>query len=134
MKKNIQTLAFSVLLGGAALNAQQVHVQPCGTFDAMDQVFASDPAAKIRYDQEQDKLKKAYLAYEQSLTLHKATAFQYTVPVVFHIMHVNGLKTFQMLPVLMLWRRLTVIMLKQALTLVLLTRLMLPCTAIRILL
>ena len=89
MKKNILALSVCLFVGGSLIKAQSI--QPCNTMDAMDQVFAKDPAAKIRYEKEQAELKSAYEAYEHSLTLHKpGAAIQYTVPVVFHIMHLNG--------------------------------------------
>lgn len=65
---------------------------PCATYEAMDMVFKSDPEAKARYDAAQKELEEAYKNYEASLKLHegKTAAFQYTVPVVFHVLHTNG--------------------------------------------
>jgi hypothetical protein len=90
MKKNIQKLAFAFLLGGAlSLNAQ-VSIQPCNTYDAMEQVFAADPSARVRYEKEQKELQEAYEKYEASLKVMKPAAFQYTIPVVFHVLHQYG--------------------------------------------
>ena len=90
MKKSILTLVLSVF-GCALLNAQDEQVAPCQTYNAMDAVFKADPAAKVRYNEEQEKLRLATLAYEESLKNHKVgAAFQYTIPVVFHILHMYG--------------------------------------------
>jgi len=89
MKKNLQTLALSMLIGASALNAQ--NIQPCATYDAMEQVFANFPEARARYEKEQDELKKATIAYETSLQMgSKVAAVQYTIPVVFHVLHMGG--------------------------------------------
>lgn len=92
MKKNIQILALSIFMGSAVMNAQQDSKDaPCQTYNAMDQVFAADPDAKVRYDQAQEELRAATLAYEASLKNQKVgAAFQYTIPVVFHILHTYG--------------------------------------------
>lgn len=91
MKKNLLTLAALVFTGALTIKAQNNNIQPCNTFAAMEAVFANDPSAKVRYDKEQAELKAAYEAYSQSLSLHKVNAaVQYTIPVVFHVMHLNG--------------------------------------------
>lgn len=92
MKKNIQILALSILMGSATLNAQdEGGVAPCQTYNAMEQVFASDPSARVRYNEEQEKLRLATIAYEESLkNIKTGAAFQYTIPVVFHILHMYG--------------------------------------------
>lgn len=92
MKRNIQILALSIFLGSAALNAQtENELAPCQTYNAMEQVFNADPSARIRYNQEQEKLQASLTAYEESLKNHKVgAAFQYTIPVVFHILHTYG--------------------------------------------
>jgi len=92
MKKNIQTLVLSIFMGSTALIGQTHDIiMPCATYPAMEQVFASDPSAKVRYDAEQEKLRLATIAYEESLKNQKTgAAFQYTIPVVFHILHMYG--------------------------------------------
>ncbi len=92
MKKNIQTILLSMFVGSSAIFAQ-VHnmVMPCQTYNAMEAAFAADPSAKVRYDDEQEKLRLATIAYEESLKNHKVgAAIQYTIPVVFHILHMYG--------------------------------------------
>lgn len=89
MKKALQTIALTFLFTGAAI--AQDKVQICNTYDAMEQVFNADPAARVRYEQEQEKLRAATQEYEESLKNKKmGAAFQYTIPVVFHILHTNG--------------------------------------------
>jgi hypothetical protein len=90
MKKTLQTLALSFLLGGVITAQAQQKLQPCNTYDAMEQAFSEDPSARTRYEAEQEKLRKAVEDYENSLQLNKTTATEYTVPVVFHVMHMNG--------------------------------------------
>lgn len=65
---------------------------PCATYEAMEYAFQQDPHAKARYDAAQKELEEAYKNYEASLKLHqgKTAAVQYTVPVVFHVLHLNG--------------------------------------------
>lgn len=74
-------------------NAQETkQIIPCATYEAMEMAFQQDPEAKARYDAAQKELEEAYKNYEESLKLHqgKTAAFQYTVPVVFHVLHTNG--------------------------------------------
>lgn len=92
MKKSLQTIALSFFMGGA-LFAQEPHnmVKPCATYEAMEQAFQANPNARVQYEQEQEKLRIATEEYEASLKNKKVgAAFQYTVPVVFHILHTNG--------------------------------------------
>ena len=93
MKKSIQTLALSFFISSTALlNAQSDSKDaPCQTYNAMESVFAADPSARVRYNEEQEKLRLATIAYEESLKNVKVgAAFQYTIPVVFHILHMYG--------------------------------------------
>ncbi|MBK7669291.1 MAG: T9SS type A sorting domain-containing protein [Sphingobacteriaceae bacterium] len=80
-----------MFIGSSVLLAQEKTVAPCQTYNAMDQVFANDPSARVRYNEEQEKLRLATIAYEESLKNKKVgAAFQYTIPVVFHILHTYG--------------------------------------------
>lgn len=93
MKKNIQTLILSIFIGSSAVTAQQTNdiVMPCQTYNAMEQVFLNDASARQRYEAEQEKLRLATIEYEQSLKNMKIGAVaQYTIPVVFHILHMYG--------------------------------------------
>ncbi|MCX8143291.1 MAG: M43 family zinc metalloprotease [Bacteroidia bacterium] len=74
-------------------NAQETkQIIPCATYEAMEMAFQQDPEAKARYNVAQKELEEAYKNYEESLKLHqgKTAAFQYTIPVVFHVLHTNG--------------------------------------------
>lgn len=92
MKKSIQTLLLAFSLSGTSLLAQeQQTVMPCATYDAMEAAFQADPSLRAKYEAEQEKLRQATVAYEESLKNQKiGAAFQYTIPVVFHILHENG--------------------------------------------
>lgn len=92
MKKSIQTLLLAFSLSGTSLLAQeQQTVMPCATYDAMEAAFQADPSLRAKYEAEQEKLRQATIAYEESLKNQKVgAAFQYTIPVVFHILHENG--------------------------------------------
>ncbi len=92
MKKNIQILALSIFMGCAVMNAQtDGPTAPCQTYNVMEDVFKADPSARVRYDKAQEELRLATLAYEESLKNKKTgAAFQYTIPVVFHILHMYG--------------------------------------------
>jgi hypothetical protein len=92
MKKSLQTLALSLILGSSALLAQTHDiVMPCATYEAMEQAFLNSPDRRLSYEQEQEKLRIATEEYEKSLQTHKVgAAFQYTIPVVFHILHTYG--------------------------------------------
>lgn len=92
MKKNILTLALAIFMGSAVMNAQNDGpTAPCQTYNVMEDVFKADPSARVRYDKVQEELRLATLAYEESLKNQKVgAAFQYTIPVVFHILHMYG--------------------------------------------
>jgi len=89
MKRSIQLIGLSLLIGGLSLNAQD-KIQPCDTYKAMEEYFTLNPEAKIKYEAEQDNLRSAYLEFEKNKALGKTAAFEYTVPVVFHILHLGG--------------------------------------------
>jgi len=90
--KKIEVFILIVLLQAILFGQQSSNIIPCATYEAMDMVFKSDPEAKARYDAAQKELEEAYKNYEESLKLHqgKTAAFQYTIPVVFHVLHTNG--------------------------------------------
>jgi hypothetical protein len=79
-----------LLASGFTATAQEGRIQPCNTYAAMEERFAQDPAAKVKYDQIQATLQKEYLDYETNRKTSKTAAPVYTVPVVFHILHQGG--------------------------------------------
>lgn len=91
MKKS-SIFILSLLVGNIVAQSPSQQIIPCATYEAMDMAFQADPSAKVRYETSQKELEEAYKNYESSLKLHegKTAAFQYTVPIVFHILHTNG--------------------------------------------
>jgi hypothetical protein len=76
---------FSLFLAASVcMNAQQL--APCATYNAMEKHFANDPAAKNRFDKVQKELKKQFNKNAAS----KVAAVQYTIPIVFHVLHMAG--------------------------------------------
>lgn len=93
MKKSIQTLMIAfTLAGGSVVMAQEQNiVMPCATYEQMEAAFQNNPGARERFNEEQENLRKATAEYEKSLQNTKVgAAYQYTIPVVFHIIHNNG--------------------------------------------
>ncbi len=89
MKKQLSTLALCAALLSSALGVAQI--QPCNTYAAMEERFEKDPSAKARFDEVQAKLQREYLEYQTANNIAgKTAAVQYTIPVVFHILHVGG--------------------------------------------
>ncbi len=92
MKKPIQILCAAFTLTSGVINAQaDKKIQPCITYEVMDQVFKEDPAAKQRYKATQTILNSQKEEYEKNLAASKTLAPPvYTIPVVFHILHQGG--------------------------------------------
>ena len=61
MNKSYKFLA-ALAIASAALTAQQRPIIPCGTDEAMKHVFATDPAAKARFDAAQNEKAPANFA------------------------------------------------------------------------
>jgi len=90
MKKNLSTISLALALLSSALGfSQSGKVMPCGTYEAMDMHFASDPKAKVRYEKIQEQLNKAALDYVKAQNKSMAPPV-YTIPVVFHVLHQGG--------------------------------------------
>lgn len=93
MKNQIKKTFIAIsLLGSMIANAQQRMIQPCDTYAAMENYFSSNAEAKARYERSQNDFnafcmkKEAEAKNNQS----KTAAVQYTVPVVFHVLHTGG--------------------------------------------
>ena len=83
MKKQvtkITTLALALLSFAAH---SQEKIQPCNTYEAMEQHFAEDPQARINYEAAQAELQ----ANLENSASKPSSAFEYTVPVVFHVLY-----------------------------------------------
>src|SRR3954462_5715101 len=88
MKKQVTKLTFSLaLISSLGLQSQQL--QNCNTYAAMEQHFAEDPQAKIRFEAAQTDLLKR--SEEMTNTGAKGAALVYTVPVVFHVLYDCGM-------------------------------------------
>ncbi len=92
MKKQIVHLVLSAVFAMPILGfSQQANIRPCDTYGAMEQVFAQDPQLRINYENSQKALDQQILNYTQLLSQNKSTAApEYTIPVVFHILHMGG--------------------------------------------
>ena len=87
MKKNLFTILGATILGFSSIAQNGLKLQPCATFDAMEQGFKADPALKARYELSQAQFEADYaseLARVNSAA--KVATPIYTIPVVFHIM------------------------------------------------
>lgn len=87
--KNKYKFLSALVLGAGAMLAQQVI--PCYTDEAMKALFAKDPAAKARYEQNYNAPAPAGFAqrngYNTTNSIYYAPD---TIPVVFHILHLGG--------------------------------------------
>jgi hypothetical protein len=89
MKKQLTFVAVGIALLSTATGYSQ-NIQPCVTVDATNQYFASNPQAKIEFEKKQAKFEIDYQANITKQSANKSAAFEYTVPVVFHILHTGG--------------------------------------------
>jgi hypothetical protein len=88
MKKQVKIIAtLALALVSFAGFSQEVKIQPCNTYEAMERHFAEDPEAKRNYDALQEQYKSELMGSEKSPAARTASAFQYTIPVVFHVLY-----------------------------------------------
>jgi hypothetical protein len=91
MKTNLKSLSLSIALFSAIAGfSQNNQIQPCVTVNAMEEYFKLNPGAREKFQANQDVLQKQYLENEKNMTANKSAAVQYTIPVVFHILHQGG--------------------------------------------
>ena len=92
MKKQLSKITLGLALFAATSGiAQDGKIQPCNTFAAMEEAFKANPGAEERYNALQEEAYKQYVEAEKNKGANKTSAaFQYTIPVVFHIMHMGG--------------------------------------------
>jgi PKD repeat protein len=86
MKHQYKFMAALALFAGSAL-AQQII--PCGTDQAMNDLFAKDPEAKARYE----KIMNGPASQDAKYGNNATNTVYYpldTIPIVFHILHQNG--------------------------------------------
>ncbi len=93
MKKQVTKvlLAASFMTSFMAIS-QENKIQPCVTYQAMEEYFSTNKEAKASYEKTQADFQKNYEAtiLNQQNSKAKTAANQYTIPVVFHILHMNG--------------------------------------------
>lgn len=91
MKKPIFNAVLSTLLLITATAFSQQRIQPCDTYLAQEELFAQNPELKQMYDkrvQDARELSKFNAQYKAQGKASAAT--EYTIPVVFHILHTGG--------------------------------------------
>jgi PKD repeat protein len=84
--KKLATLSISLLLASFASQAQTEVTKPCGTNEAMEEVFHMYPELRSNYEAHQ------LLMNSQVITTNSEgkSEVQYVIPVVFHVMHEYG--------------------------------------------
>ncbi|MBA2612434.1 MAG: T9SS type A sorting domain-containing protein [Bacteroidetes bacterium] len=93
MKKQLSKIALGVALLTAVTGfSQGDKIQPCNTYAAMEYYWKTTPGAKEKFDAAQADLQEKYLQAEKAKAsgTNKTAAVQYTVPVVFHVLHKGG--------------------------------------------
>ena len=88
MKKQVLTLlAAASFLSNAIAQTNELKPKPCNTYEAMEEVFKTDPNAKSRFNLVQSQLDLEYQkAVSDKANQKTSAATIYTIPVVFHIM------------------------------------------------
>jgi hypothetical protein len=90
MKKQLSSFALALsLIPISSAFAQDQRIQPCVTYAAMEDHFARDPQAAINY-QALEKILNTQMQENAANGAKSAAAFEYTIPVVFHILHTGG--------------------------------------------
>ncbi|MDO8998768.1 MAG: M43 family zinc metalloprotease [Bacteroidota bacterium] len=91
MKTKLSKLALGFAILSAVTGFSQSNkIQPCVTIDAMEEYFKLNPDALKNYELNQAAFQKQYLEDIQNQSTNKSAAVQYTIPVVFHILHLGG--------------------------------------------
>ncbi len=93
MKKQLSIIISGLVISVSSFAQLQntgLKLIPCNTYNAMDEIFANDPGAKSRYNLVQSQFQLEYEAAMQNSSQMKTAAVVYTVPVVFHILHLGG--------------------------------------------
>lgn len=91
MKKQLSKIALGIALISAVTGfSQDGKIQPCATFEAMEEYFKANPDAHKKYLANQAAFQKQYEQNIANQSSNKSAAFQYTIPVVFHILHMGG--------------------------------------------
>lgn len=92
MKKHLSIISLGLLFAGVdhGFAQQQQLPKTCATDAAMEDRFTAEPAARVRYEEGQKKMQADFNELRDGSLGNKTTAVEYTVPVVFHILHQGG--------------------------------------------
>jgi hypothetical protein len=88
MKKHLSTISLALALIVSISGFGQNEKKTCLTDEVMNDIFKNDPSARKRYQDGLDYLVKQ--RNEGKSNVGKAAAVQYTIPLVFHILHLGG--------------------------------------------
>jgi hypothetical protein len=91
MKTTLTKISLGItLLTALSGFSQSSKIQPCETFAAMEDYFKSNPEARKKYEASAEVLNKQSILNEANFSTQRTAAVQYTIPVVFHILHTGG--------------------------------------------
>jgi hypothetical protein len=90
MKKQLYIIATGLALLGSVTGFSQSEkkIIPCGTYEAMEGLFKANPESRKIYDANEAAFNR--LSEQNKKSLARPSAVQYTIPVVFHILHQGG--------------------------------------------
>lgn len=85
MKKQVTKITTLALAFFSFAAMAQEKIQPCNTYEAMEQYFSEDPQARLRYEAIQEEFNR----YSESKSASRSLSAppEYTVPIVFHILY-----------------------------------------------
>ncbi|MBX3163161.1 MAG: T9SS type A sorting domain-containing protein [Bacteroidetes bacterium] len=99
MQTHVPKFALGIIFLLPALGfSQEVNIQPCNTYAAMEEYFHANPQAKAAYEAKEKMTQKLY---EERIANRNANAnaaakttalSDYTIPVVFHVLHQYGVE------------------------------------------
>src|SRR5690606_23270371 len=96
MKKFSLLLLQSLLFLGVSFGQNNDHnhneLLPCRTNHYMEELMASDPAIRIEMEQSAEELRLFTENYIANQYDPNARGGVYTIPVVFHVLHMNGVE------------------------------------------
>jgi PKD repeat protein len=80
-------LAFSLTASSLFSQTNHVNLRWCGSVEAMDAHFKKHPELKLQFEQSEAELNHAQNTGNTGM---RTAAVNYTIPVVFHVLHQNG--------------------------------------------
>lgn len=97
MKTQLSKLIIGIAFLSPAMGvSQETKIQPCNTYAAMEAYFEANPPARAAYEETQKTIQKNYEEFvanqinNGSVYGKTSSLTDYTVPVVFHILHQYG--------------------------------------------